>query len=72
MYVGAAETGAPDFENAVLQIVRRDPFASISEIVYELQRRHGEEAGWWKVFHLLRRHRLLRRRSRFRYAWRRG
>ena len=71
-FIGSAETVSTDLEGAILQIVRRDPFASISEIVFDLQRRSDHNAGWWNVFGVLRRNRLLTRRSRFRFAWRRS
>ncbi|MBI5266208.1 MAG: STAS domain-containing protein [candidate division Zixibacteria bacterium] len=73
LFVGPAGVTGIDVESAVLQMVRRDPFATISEIVFETNRRQADQqVGWWQVFGMLRRHRLLRRRSRFRYAWRRG
>ena len=73
VYVGPAGFTGIDVDSAVLQMVRRDPFATISEIVFEANRRHPDgRLGWWQVFGMLRRHRLLTRRARFRYAWRRG
>ncbi len=71
-FIGPSETAVTDPEGAILQIVRRDPFSTISEIVFELERRYDHESGWWRVFGTLRKHRLLTRRSRFRYAWRRS
>ncbi len=53
----------------ILTLIIDDPFSSISELA-EL----GSEIapkfsfGWWKVFGILKRSKLLRRRSRFRYA----
>ena len=53
-----------------LQMVKNDPFVSISEIRKEYaQHNSGRKAGWWKVFRILKRHGLLRKKSRFRYAW---
>jgi hypothetical protein len=73
MFVGPAGVTGVDVDTAVLQVVRRDPFASIGEIAYEINRRHSDlRLGWWRVCGILRRHRLMTRRSRFRYAWRRG
>jgi hypothetical protein len=57
-----------DTETAVLQLVRDDPFATIGELKSELNRRSEEGASWWFIFSILRRHGLLRRRSRFRFA----
>lgn len=56
-------------EEVILQLIIEDPFSSISELTEQ-----GKEAApsfrfdWWKVFKVLRRNRLLRHRSRFRYA----
>ncbi len=62
-----------DLEVLVLRMVKNDPFSTISEMRREFKRlAAGETASWWQVFGTLRRHRLLRRRSRFRYAWGRG
>jgi anti-sigma B factor antagonist len=72
-FVGPSGVTGVDIQSAVLQMVRKDPFASINEIVFELNRRYADLGlGWWAVFGMLRRHRLLTRHSRFRYAWRRG
>jgi anti-sigma B factor antagonist len=61
---------APDNpENRVLQAVRNDPFATISEIKREVNRRPGSEIlGWWRIFSILRSHGLLTRRSRFQFV----
>ena len=57
-------------EHFALRMLKSDPFVTISEIRREFTRQsHGKRAGWWRVFLILKRHRLLRRRSRFRYAW---
>lgn len=58
-----------DAETSVLHAVRQDPFLTIAEMRDELNSRPGgEEVGWWKVFSILRRHQLLSKRSRFRFA----
>jgi hypothetical protein len=55
-----------DPEVYVLRAVKSDPFVTISEIRgLELD----QKLGWWQVFRILRKNRLLRRKSRFRYAW---
>ena len=59
-----------DLEMFALRTLKSDPFASIGEIRREFAHQSkGLRAGWWSVFLVLKRNRLLRRRSRFRYAW---
>ncbi len=60
---------ATDFETAIIKAVQDDPFVTITELKRML-RITGQFAGvgWWSVFNVLRRKRLLRRRSRFRFA----
>ncbi|MEW5796406.1 MAG: STAS domain-containing protein [Candidatus Zixiibacteriota bacterium] len=59
-----------DLELFALRMLKSDPFITIAEIRREFsQQGGGLNAGWWRVFLILRRHRLLMRRSRFRYAW---
>ncbi len=56
-------------ESAVLKVVKNDPFASIGEISYEINLASDSfHASWWRVFTVLKRNKLLRRRSRFRYG----
>ena len=58
-----------DFETVVLNIVKSDPFASIGEIKQTMREASSfEDTGWWQIFAVLRRHKLLRRRARFRFA----
>ncbi len=53
----------------MLRAVHRDPFASITEIKREVNRYPGRPIiGWWRIFGVLRKNRLLSRRSRFYYA----
>jgi hypothetical protein len=60
---------ANDPETAVLRVVKDDPFASIGEIRDRLQEVPGwGDLGWWRIFGILRRRKLLKRRSRFRFA----
>lgn len=57
---------------AVLECIQQDPFASIAEIKKQVNSgNNGASVGWWRVFRILRRHRLLRKRSRFQLARRR-
>lgn len=60
---------AASFEDAVLRLVKHDPFATIGELANELSE-SGQyaQSGWWPVFFVLRRHRLIKKRSRFNYA----
>jgi len=59
-----------DLELFALRMLKNDPFVTISEIRREFAHRlQGCQTSWWSVFSILRRNRLLRRRSRFRYAW---
>jgi anti-sigma B factor antagonist len=62
--------GEISLEHFALRMLKSDPFVTIAEIRRDYaQQSHGKRAGWWRVFSILKRHRLLRRRSRFRYAW---
>jgi anti-sigma B factor antagonist len=60
-------------EQELLALVKADPFYSIGELAGMLKSSSNGNAnvGWWKVWGMLRRHALLRRKSRFRYS-RRG
>ncbi|MBU0984349.1 MAG: hypothetical protein KKA42_10800 [candidate division Zixibacteria bacterium] len=50
--------------------VKADPFMTIGEIRDELAARADDfRVSWWRVFAVMRRHRLLKKRSRFRFAW---
>ena len=61
-----------DLETIVLRIIKDDPFNTIGEIKQQL-RGHAlfDDVGWWKIFFLLKKGRLLSKRSRFRFARRR-
>jgi anti-sigma B factor antagonist len=61
-----------DVASAVLHMVKQDPFLTISEIKSEINDLPGsDEVGWWRVFSILKRNRLLTKRSRFMFARRR-
>jgi hypothetical protein len=67
-FFGDEATGE-DLNGRVLRAVFNDPFASIRDLRRELNRKPGPGmVGWWQVFGVLRRHQLLQKRSRFRYA----
>ena len=58
-----------DIEVRVLRLVKHDPFMSISEIKREVND-HGAErtVRWWQIFSILKKKRLLKKKSRFKYA----
>ncbi len=71
--IGPGGLPVDSVESMILHVVRQDPFATIGEIKQEINRTDGElRAGYWQVFGVLRRYKLLRRKARFRFAWRRG
>ncbi len=56
-------------DDLILGLLIEDPFSSISELVEQAnEAAPAFELGWWEVFKILRRNRLLRHRSRFRFA----
>lgn len=56
-------------EDLVLELITKDPFYTISEIKKELSRKNPQHSvGWWKIWSILRRNGLLRKRNRFRRA----
>ena len=58
-----------DPETLVLSLVKEDPFFTISELSREVSHRNRfESIGWWAVFRILRRNKLLKKRARFRYS----
>lgn len=68
----SGKTPANDDE-LIMGLVVDDPFSSISELVEQANEVAPDASlGWWRVFGILRRHRLLRPRSRFRYARRKS
>jgi len=62
-------TIADDPVTQVLSLIKEDPFYSISEIRSELARRDRfQGVGWLQIFGILRKHKLLKKRSRFRFS----
>lgn len=56
-------------EEVILRLVVDDPFGTIGELSRQATELSGQQKfGWWQVFGILRRNRLLRIRSRYRYA----
>lgn len=59
-------------EEIIYNLVAEDPFSSISELVRDASELAPKTIwSWWKVFGILRREKLLSRRSRFRLSRRR-
>jgi anti-sigma B factor antagonist len=58
-----------DQKDIVIEMISKDPFLSISEIKQEIARKYPTlKIGWWKIFGVLRRENLLRRKNRYRKA----
>ncbi|UCE66447.1 MAG: STAS domain-containing protein [Candidatus Zixiibacteriota bacterium] len=63
------KTSSADLKQLVIEMVSKDPFFTISEIKGEIGRKHPSlKPGWWKIWGILRRNRLLTKKSRFRRA----
>lgn len=61
-----------DLETTILRLVKDDPFASIGEIKREVRKIPAfSSVGWWQVFSILRKRKLLTKRSRFKFVRRR-
>lgn len=64
-----ADMPVPRIEQLVLDMVSKDPFFTVSEIKREVHRRHPSlKPGWWEIWGILRRNKLLSKKSRFRRA----
>lgn len=62
------EPGATDLETIILRIVKDDPFASISEMKREVSKMDRvPQGGWWRIFCILKKQKLLTKRSRFKF-----
>jgi len=62
------ESGATDLETIILRIVKKDPFASISEMKREVSKMDRvPQVGWWRIFCILKKQKLLMKRSRFKF-----
>ncbi len=56
-------------EDLLVESIKRDPFMSIREMVLHINNLSDTtEIGWWRIFKMLRKNKLLSRRSRFRLA----
>ncbi len=65
----AAGTLPQSPDDVIVQLVIADPFGSISELSEEASEAVPDtNFGWWRVFNILRRHKLLSKRARFRLA----
>ncbi len=55
--------------DVVIEMISKDPFLTISEIKSEIAKKHPElRVGWWKIWGILKREKLLGRKNRFRKA----
>ncbi|MEA1981702.1 MAG: STAS domain-containing protein [candidate division Zixibacteria bacterium] len=54
----------------VLKNIKDDPFVTISEVksLFNKSNSSADKIGWWEIFGILKRQKLLSRRSRFRFA----
>jgi anti-sigma B factor antagonist len=67
--VRGKEISVGEPENIVLELITKDPFYTISEIKKELAKKNPRlSVGWWKIWSILRRNGLLRKKNRFRRA----
>ena len=56
-------------QQTVIEMVSKDPFFTISEIKNEIARKHPSlKPGWWGVWSILRKNKLLSKKNRFRRA----
>jgi hypothetical protein len=62
------EQGLTDLETVILRMVKDDPFTTILEMKRTLNGKPREApVGWWQIFSILRKRRLLTKRARFRF-----
>ena len=61
-----------DLNQKVRKIISSDPFLSIAEITREINsnKTNSQPVGFWKVFKILRKNKLLRKQNRFKLSWR--
>jgi len=61
-----------DLNQKVRKIISSDPFLSIAEITREINsnKTNSQPVGFWKVFKILRKNKLLRQQNRFKLSWR--
>ena len=60
---------AASSDTIILQLIAEDPFSSIAELSQQTRQVAPQlSLGWWQIFGILRRHKLLSRRARFRHA----
>lgn len=65
-------TTTEDLRQQVKALIISDPFLSLREMVRKLKTNNtnSTRVGFWKVFNILRKNRLLRKQNRFRLSWR--
>lgn len=66
---GQASAAPKNSDEVILKLVVEDPFSTIGELAEQAaEAAPNFRFGWWKVLGILRKHGLVRRRSRFRLA----
>ena len=65
-----APGGTPDLETRILELIKEDPFYSISEMkkIMNSENSFDKKIGWWRIRSVLRKNGLGSRKRRFRYA----
>jgi len=60
----------PDLETRIAELVKEDPFYSISEMkrIINSENSFDKKIGWWKIRSVLKKKDLLSKKKRFRYA----
>ena len=61
---------APDLETRILELIKEDPFYSISEMkrIMNSENSFDKKIGWWRIRSVLRKNGLGSKKRRFRYA----
>ncbi|OGC79477.1 MAG: hypothetical protein A2145_00390 [candidate division Zixibacteria bacterium RBG_16_40_9] len=69
--VNQALIPAEGLSHRIKTMIISDPFLSLGEIVRKLNYNNTDSArvGFWKVFNILRKNRLLRKQNRFKLSW---
>ena len=72
--VKQAPKAPEDLNQKVRKIIISDPFLSIAEITREINsnKTNSQPVGFWKVFKILRKNKLLRKQNRFKLSWRKN
>jgi len=70
--VKQAPQAPEDLSQSIRKIIIANPFSSIADIAQELNstNTNSQKVGYWKVFSILRKNKLLRQKNRFQLSWR--